>query len=148
MTCTLLKLFRPHIGNKSWGCQIVSLGSLQTTAKLYLSQHQCLKKGADYSNADLIINRLVPDKVDVDKLYNVDICNNHKRSLTVLHKSTRQKKCSYSDCTKTGQLTKSRVTFELSNNIFEVTGQHVPVGSVLCYDHQSNLTASKSINIK
>ena len=141
MKCTMLKLFQSLLGTTLCGGQTCTLGGLNTSARVYLSQHNCLRKDTDYTNAELIMNRLIPDRIEIDKISDVDICDNHKRNLTVLHKSTRQKHCAFSECKKLGRINKPGVDFELSALLYERTGLHIPVGSVLCYEHRNLVTS-------
>ena len=141
MKCIMLKLFQSLLGTTLCGGQTCTLGGLNTSARVYLSQHNCLRKDTDYTNAELIMNRLIPDRIEIDKISDVDICDNHKRNLTVLHKSTRQKHCAFSECKKPGRINKPRVDFELSALLYERTGLHIPVGSVLCYEHRNLVTS-------
>ena len=78
MKCTMFKLFGTILGTTVCGGESFTLGSLKTSAKIYLSQHKCLQRGTDHTHAELIINRIIPDKVNMDKLCDIDLCDNHK----------------------------------------------------------------------
>ena len=144
MKCTFRKVFDSKLCGTACSGEHVKLSTLNSTVNQYLAQHSCLKRGTDYSYANLILNRVSPEHIDIQTVENMDICEYHKKSLTVLHKSTRQKTCSYCDCCKTGQ-SKSRVWFEVSVHIYNTYSQHVTVGSCLCYEHKALVRSSKSI---
>ena len=139
MKCTILKLFVSTLGSTVCGGQLSTLGALPSAAD-YLGSHNCLIKGTNHSLAELVMNRIVPDRIDLEKIKDLDICDDHKRALTNRHKSTRQVKCSYPGCIKSGRKNKARISFEVSALLFDKCGVHIPVGYTLCHDHHNLVT--------
>ena len=81
MNCTFRKIFGNQLCGTSCSGELVQLCTLQTSVSQYLAQHDCLKRGTDYTAAELILNRVSPDYIAIDRVGSVDICEYHRKSL-------------------------------------------------------------------
>ena len=98
---------------------------------------------SSHTIADLIVNKLTPQRVDMRKISDIDLCENHKKSLTINHKSLRRKNCGLSGCNTLGEKDR-RISLDLSSKIFCETGEHVVAGDHLCWRHRTQFTANKT----
>ena len=134
--CTLAKLFPHIVGNSKCDGIIQNLECLNVSAESFLADHDISSQGYKVTLADLIINKLSGEYIEAFKLGLVDVCEDHKIKLTRKHKSLKQKMCAVTECKGKGRLTKKRVSYGASLNIFNKTRQHVPAGSILCQSHR------------
>ena len=140
MKCTVFKLFSLCLGTSVCGGTSTTLRNLhQISAVNFLSNKLCHKKGTEYSLAQLILNKVTPEHIQVDKLSEVDICENHNSHLTHQHYSVKQKTCGVKDCKFVGEKDRKRVTFEVSDLAYENCGFHILVGAPLCQDHRKKI---------
>ena len=117
--CTLRKLFPAKVGEYCCQGNLWTLQDfLHVSAKTFLRDHHIMaSQGKEMNISDVIINKISPDDIEVSKLGLVDICENHRKCLTVKHSSLRQKMCAIKDCTRAGEA-RRRVSFETSSIIF------------------------------
>ena len=134
--CTFYKLFASSIGGYKCEGQVLRLKDLDESAHTFLKDHNILSDdGQAVTISDIIVNKVTPFKIDVTQLCQIEICENHRKCLTVKHKSLRQKRCCISECDKIGEI-KRRISFEASSKLYKITSQHVFVGSALCCKHR------------
>ena len=134
--CTFYKLFAPSIGGYKCEGQVLRLKDLDESAHNFLKDHNILSDdGQAVTIADIIVNKVTPFKIDVTQICHIEICENHRKCLTMKHKSLRQKRCCISECDKNGEI-KRRISFEASSKLYKITSQHVFVGAALCCKHR------------
>ena len=132
----MLYALSSQLGTVVCGGPLVKLRELhEISAVKFLTDNKCMKKG-NYSMAQVILNKMTPEEVNMDQLLEVDICENHQKILTNQHKTLRQKTCSVENCGKKGELDKLRVTFEMSLSAYQRLGVHIQVGSTVCSAHR------------
>ena len=139
--CTFMKLFLSKTGQVKCTGTLSTLEDLDVSACLFLKSNK-FSSDSEHSFTELILNKITPEYVDLAKISKVDICEDHKKSMTVLHKSVRQKGCAVSLCKLMGEPNR-RCTFETSLNIFVSTAEHVPAGSALCSSHRKQFATKK-----
>ena len=142
--CTLFKLFKQKLGSAVCKGKLWTLKELDTKASIRMKSFKFCDED-DSTLADLVINKITPEKIEISKLSNIDICDGHKRSLTDYHKSLNRKMCEIDGCENMGEVKKSkikyRISLDVSHNIFARTNQHVPAGSTLCIKHRKQFIA-------
>ena len=111
------------------------------SAKSFLAKHNVAVQ-IDATILEIIVNKITPQKVDVSKLNDVDICDGHRKMLTYQHKSLRHKVCSVSDCDKLGEQKRKRISLETSQIIYKITSQIIPAGSILCVQHRKKFNSN------
>ena len=143
MRCTLSKLFA-SVGAIVCGGPTSMLKDLdKISAVNFLSSYKCHVRGSYYSLAHLVINKVTPERINVELLGSLDICQQHSQKLTIKHKSVSQRQCCVEECSKAGEADKNkqirRVSFEVSENAFLSSGLHILVGSTLCCGHRKSI---------
>merc|ERR1719318_1964317 len=109
MKCTFSKLFALSVGAIVCGGPIAMVKELgQISAVDFLSSYKCHVRGSNYSLAHLLLNKVTPEKINVDLLGSLDICQDHSQKLTIKHKSVSQRQCCVVDCSKLGEADKNR----------------------------------------
>ena len=138
MICTFSRLFPLQISDVTCGGDFVTIEDLhQVNCEETLKSLSCNGVNSHFTIANLILNKVTPDQlIQVEKLYSIDICSNHRKVLTLKHKSARQKSCGVKNCNKQGEKGRLRATFEDSKIIYDNHGFHVLVGSALCSVHR------------
>ena len=148
MRCTIFQLYALCMGTSVCGGPRVTFKELtKTSAVNFLTNNKCYKKGSEYSMAQVILNKMTPEQVNMDKLGELDICESHKIYLTRKHKSVKQKTCALEDCSKLGETDKPRVTFEVSAAAYRVSGLHILVGSTLCSNHRKVISCQSHSSV-
>ena len=117
--------------SKCQGC-LWTLENFNVPANSYLDQHNISTHGRDVTISDIILNKLIPEQINVSKLKDIDICDGHRKRLTLQHKSLRQKNCAIKDCPKLGEQKRRRISLEASYTIYQKTNQHIPAGAIMC----------------
>ena len=144
MKCTMFQLFPLPMG-AGVICEgpLLKLSDLfKTSAVDLLRKFNCNLKGVKFSIAQLILNKVTPEIVDFEKTGEIDICEHHKNLMTHKHKSLRQKTCAIVNCNRLGDTDRHRVTLEVSESVYKVSGFHVLVGSVLCARHRKDISSN------
>ena len=91
---------------------------------------------------DLIVNKITPEHVEMSKLSEIVLCENHKKALTVHHKSLKCKVCAINGCSVLGDKDR-RVSLEMSEQIFLSTREHVLAGDAMCSKHRKHFSTLK-----
>ena len=140
MKCTIFQLF-PLLSEMPCEGSLSKLSDLEEISAVDLLERvNCNVKVTGLSMAQLILNKVTPEKVDISKVGGIDICNNHLSRLTYKHKSLRQKHCAIENCERLGETERPRVNLITSDAVLNVSGHHVLVGSILCSHHRRNFT--------
>ena len=142
MKCTMFQLFPFYMGAVACEGPSSKLSDLNaSSAGELLRKFNCPIKGSEVSIAQLILNKVSPEYVDIEKVRDVEICENHKNRMTHKHKSLRQKMCAVENCTRLGESGRPRVTLEMCQACYNVYGLLVPIGSTLCPSHRKDASS-------
>ena len=94
--CTFYKLFASSIGGYKCEGQVLRLKDLDESAHSFLKDHNILSDdGQAVTIADIIVNKVTPFKIDVTQICHIEICENHRKCLTVKHKKPKAEKVLY-----------------------------------------------------
>ena len=146
--CTVFKLYPSKLVDIKCEGVFSTLSDLAYHDSKFFIKHNINVK-ENTTIADLVINKLTPESVEINKLTSVDICESHMKMLAYNHKSLRQTLCPVlnsggSNCGKKGEApTRPRVSFEVATLIYQMTNQHVLVGTTLCPKHRKQFTPCK-----
>ena len=135
--CTFFLLFR-STGTATCGGSIIKFDELNVSATRVF-------KSASVSNhtvADLIVNKITAETVDMTKIRDVDLCENRQKALTVQHKSQKRKVCALNGCSSLGEKDR-RVSLEMSEHVFLNTREHVLAGDAMCHKHRQQFSTLK-----
>jgi hypothetical protein len=147
MKCTMFQLFPFYMGTVACEGPSSKLSDLNaSSAGELLRKFNCPIKGSEVSIAQLILNKVSPEYVDIEKVRDVEICENHKNRMTHKHKSLRQKMCAVENCTRLGESGRPRVTLEMCQACYNVYGLLVPIGSTLCPSHRKDASSGGKVS--
>jgi hypothetical protein len=71
--CTFFKLFRSLLGDSDCQGKSWNMKDFHVSAFSFLSEHNISTLGSEATISDLILNKIIPDKVEVSQLNQVDI---------------------------------------------------------------------------
>ena len=117
------------------------MGELSFHDQKYFKKHNiCVDDITEETTAKVVINKLTPFFVELDEVLSVKICETHLKLLTYNHPTLRHSTCPILKggikCKSKSEADRSRVTFKVSSHIYQLTKQHVVVGSSLCKKHR------------